>query len=164
MPYKDPEKKREHDKRYREENREKISGGKKKWYEENRDRLREDRKKNREKKREYNKKYREANSRVSSRKVREYNKKYNEENRDKKSVVEARRRARKAAVLTIPFTSEQLAARLSMYPGCWMCGGPKEGSDHVKPLAKGGAHILANLRPACKPCNSKKKDKWPYPR
>jgi 5-methylcytosine-specific restriction endonuclease McrA len=30
--------------------------------------------------------------------------------------------------------------------------------DHVKPIARGGPHILANLRPACPGCNSKKKN------
>lgn len=39
---------------------------------------------------------------------------------------------------------------------CWMCGGPYEEADHVIPLALGGPHCLANLRPACKSCNSAK--------
>lgn len=43
---------------------------------------------------------------------------------------------------------------------CWMCGGPATTIDHVKPLSKGGSHLLANLRPACKPCNSSKHARW----
>ena len=39
---------------------------------------------------------------------------------------------------------------------CWYCGGPFDHVDHLKPLARGGYHILANLRPACQPCNSTK--------
>lgn len=74
----------------------------------------------------------------------------------------ARQRARRRQALVIPFTEQQLALRLAMFPGCWMCGGPKESVDHVKPLNKGGAHILANLRPACGRCNSAKGDRWPY--
>ncbi|MGX7727586.1 HNH endonuclease [Rhodococcus sp. 5G237] len=34
--------------------------------------------------------------------------------------------------------------------------------DHVKPINKGGPHMLANLRPACGPCNSRKRDQWPF--
>jgi len=44
---------------------------------------------------------------------------------------------------------------------CWMCEGPFEHVDHVKPLSKGGPHILANLRPACASCNASKNDRWP---
>jgi 5-methylcytosine-specific restriction endonuclease McrA len=71
-------------------------------------------------------------------------------------------RARKRSTLTIPFTASQLRQRLSMFPGCWMCGGAWTEVDHVKPLAKGGAHCLANLRPACRSCNAAKGDTWPY--
>jgi 5-methylcytosine-specific restriction endonuclease McrA len=73
----------------------------------------------------------------------------------------ARRRALKRGATVIRFTAEQLKQRLSMYPGCWMCGGPKEDVDHVKPLTKGGPHMLANLRPACRVCNNDKRNKWP---
>lgn len=74
-----------------------------------------------------------------------------------------RRAVTKNAGCGEPFTVEQLAARLSMFAGCWMCGvGPKEHIDHVKPLARGGRHILANLRPACARCNRAKSDTWPW--
>lgn len=43
---------------------------------------------------------------------------------------------------------------------CWMCHGPFEHLDHVKPLAAGGPHLLANLRPACADCNRAKGSKW----
>lgn len=76
---------------------------------------------------------------------------------------EARRRAWAYQTAVSPFTEEQLAARLSMFAGCWMCGGPADSVDHVKPLSAGGAHVLANLRPACLPCNKRKNAKWPYP-
>jgi len=42
-----------------------------------------------------------------------------------------------------------------------MCGGASQLQwDHVKPLAKGGAHMLANLRLACSRCNNVKSDRW----
>lgn len=60
-------------------------------------------------------------------------------------------------------TVDQIAAKVAYWGGkCWMCGGPYDSIDHVKPLAKGGAHCLANLRPACTPCNTRKRDRWPY--
>lgn len=71
------------------------------------------------------------------------------------------RRARKRNTMVLPFTDEQVRKRMSMFPGCWMCGGPFEHIEHVKPLAAGGPHILANLRPSCGPCNLSKGYRWP---
>lgn len=45
---------------------------------------------------------------------------------------------------------------------CWLCGGAWADIDHVKPLSKGGSHLLANLRPICKSCNSHKHARWPF--
>lgn len=75
-------------------------------------------------------------------------------------------RRRKAAIKhgcrIYPFSVEQLAAKVAYWGGkCWMCGAPYEQIDHVKPVAKGGPHMLANLRPACRPCNQEKKARWP---
>lgn len=65
----------------------------------------------------------------------------------------------------IPFTSEEKAARFSMWGGrCWRCGiADATEEDHVKPLAKGGFHCLSNLRPVCQKCNATKRDLWPLP-
>lgn len=76
------------------------------------------------------------------------------------------RRAREAAVPCVDFSQEQLLARYAFFGDrCWMCG---RGDvplhmDHVKPISRGGAHMLSNIRPACKPCNSGKKNKWSGP-
>lgn len=74
----------------------------------------------------------------------------------------ARRRAALACVPVVPFTAEQLQARFAIFAGCWICGDPSAPleADHVKPIAKGGPHMLSNLRPACRPCNASKKDRW----
>jgi 5-methylcytosine-specific restriction endonuclease McrA len=73
------------------------------------------------------------------------------------------RKSRKKAATIIPFTSAQLDQRMSMNGHrCYLCGGPFEHVDHVKPLSKGGAHALCNLRPTCAKCNRAKHDKWPY--
>ena len=74
----------------------------------------------------------------------------------------SKRRARLAAAQTVSFTAEQLSQRWDYYGGrCWMCGAEATATDHVKPISKGGAHMLANLRPACGSCNSRKRNKWP---
>jgi len=74
-----------------------------------------------------------------------------------------RRRARKLATGLVVFDPALLAAKLAYWGYCcWMCGGEPTGWDHVKPLSKGGPHILANLRPACQSCNSTKHNRWPY--
>lgn len=74
-----------------------------------------------------------------------------------------RRRARKRATRFCVITRQALEQRWGYFGGrCWMCNAPASEWDHVKPLSKGGWHVLANLRPACKPCNSAKRDRWPY--
>jgi 5-methylcytosine-specific restriction endonuclease McrA len=74
----------------------------------------------------------------------------------------SQRRAKLAIVVTIPFTVEQLAQRWDYYGNqCWVCHGKADANDHVKPISKGGAHMLCNVRPICTPCNSSKHDRWP---
>lgn len=76
---------------------------------------------------------------------------------------EARRRARKAGTKVVEISQAQLAGKAAMYHDrCWICkSAPWTVWDHVKPLSRGGAHILANLRPACGPCNQSKYNTWP---
>ena len=75
-----------------------------------------------------------------------------------------RRRARhKSASGTEYTTLAHVAARWEMYGHrCWVCGNAATATDHVKPLTKGGCHLPVNLRPICRTCNSRKKDKWPF--
>lgn len=49
--------------------------------------------------------------------------------------------------------------RLYLKP-CIYCGKRENITlDHVVPIARGGVHGIGNLAPACKPCNSSKRDK-----
>jgi 5-methylcytosine-specific restriction endonuclease McrA len=67
------------------------------------------------------------------------------------------RRAKVAAAELQKVTPCMLEARASVFGhACAYCGGPHEHWDHVIPLAKGGKHCLANLRPACARCNHSK--------
>ena len=36
---------------------------------------------------------------------------------------------------------------------CWRCGRYATTVDHLTPVALGGGHDLANLRPSCRRCN-----------
>lgn len=113
---------------------------------------------NRDARNEYKRQYRAANL-VE---IRRRDRQRQIDNKEKVAEVVRRQRARKKAAPTIPFTLEQLDARMSMFGHrCWMCGGPFEHVDHVKPLAVGGYHCLSNLRPACASCNAKKQARWP---
>lgn len=118
------------------------------------------REKNREsdlaRKREYRKNNKE--------KVKAYNKKYQIDNADLFNEYKRKRRALEKDALYLGHTVKDLEARLAYYGGkCWICRTAEhEHWDHVKPLSKGGAHILANLRPSCASCNTSKSDRWPF--
>jgi hypothetical protein len=74
-----------------------------------------------------------------------------------------RRRRLLANAVCIPYSKEQLEAKMAYWGNaCWVCGGPFEAIDHVKPLSRGGAEILANLRPICTSDNSSKNANWPW--
>ena len=95
--------------------------------------------------------------------IKAYQSAYRKANPEKVAEWSARHRGRKLAATVALITQEQLDAKLAYWGGkCWMCSGVPTTWDHVKPLAKGGAHILANLRPACHSCNCSKKATWPY--
>ena len=70
MPYKDPEKKKEYDRRYREINKEKIKESNRRYREKNKEKNKEYREKNKEKIKEYMTEYLEKNKE----KVKEYQK------------------------------------------------------------------------------------------
>lgn len=78
---------------------------------------------------------------------------------------ESRRYARLRAAAGAA-SKEQVDARMAFYGGvCWICReATADCVDHVKPIAKGGSKWPANLRPACTPCNSRKRDRWPFDR
>lgn len=74
-----------------------------------------------------------------------------------------RRRALLLNAPTVEFSQNELEQRWEYYCSkCYLCGKDAVATDHVKPLTKGGAHMLCNLRPICKSCNSSKGAKWPY--
>ena len=96
---------------------------------------------------------------------REYEREWRRANPDRRKAAEQRRQAVKRGASAIPFSRDELEARLSMFGHkCWMCGAEAEHVDHVKPVSKGGIHALCNLRPACAQCNLSKSARWPFVR
>lgn len=86
---------------------------------------------------------------------------WQEENPERRRAISLRGgQARRARQYHAPgsCTAEALAARWAMWGGrCYMCGAEATSTDHVIPLARGGTHWPANLRPACGLCNSRKR-------
>ena len=42
---------------------------------------------------------------------------------------------------------------------CQYCAGPAESIDHVVPRSRGGEHVWENVVAACRPCNTRKRDR-----
>lgn len=152
-----PDRVRERGKAYREANRERIRERKRAYYAANRDR--EDQRvknwnvANPDRAREIKQRSQAA------RRARDL-----EKARAKGRKEKAARRARKADIQCIPYTAEQLALKVAYWGNrCYFCGGAWTQIDHVKPIVAGGGDILCNLRPICKPCNSGKHGRWPFP-
>lgn len=73
-----------------------------------------------------------------------------------------RRRARKMGAENIGVSTAEWDSIVARYGNqCAYCGKSdvKLTMDHVVPLSKGGAHVPMNLVPACRSCNSRKRDK-----
>ena len=87
---------------------------------------------------------------------------------EKGNAANKRRHARRRSVLTSVVATltasewreimEQCGYRCT-YCGALFCDSLPATQDHVVPLSKGGNHTKDNVVPACKPCNSRKKDK-----
>lgn len=78
---------------------------------------------------------------------------------------ERERRAQKAGTEYTKISKEEYDTILKQYDNCcWICEDQLETVywDHHQPLAKGGAHVVSNLRPSCNPCNTRKNATWPF--
>lgn len=171
---------------WQEANRERLRDINRAWKEANRERLREQERVRRRASRAADPAaarardaaYRERNRLRERERNREASRRYREANRERRNATRRERYAddptslrsaalrRRARQLAAPglCSPTQLAARQAMWGSrCWLCDAPATTVDHVKPWAKGGSNWPANLRPACGPCNSRKRDRWPWP-
>jgi 5-methylcytosine-specific restriction endonuclease McrA len=91
------------------------------------------------------------------------NRRYYATHPEKEAAKDAKRRARKAAAPVNDFTAAQwLEIQAAHDHRCAYCGKRAKGhltQDHITPLSKGGANTASNIVPACKSCNSRKRDK-----
>ena len=72
---------------------------------------------------------------------------------------------RQQSVPGAPVTGDGLAAKFQYWGGrCHLCGLAVDLKtfewDHVKPVSRGGLHVLSNLRPSHKYCNQVKSARW----
>jgi 5-methylcytosine-specific restriction endonuclease McrA len=76
-----------------------------------------------------------------------------------------KRRAQKLSSQVEEVTTDMLKFKLEEFNNtCWICETELTDVtwDHVQPLSRGGAHVIDNLKPACRPCNTKKNAIWPF--
>lgn len=93
--------------------------------------------------------------------VRRYQRAHPEATRLRAVAGGARWRMRKREQMGAGASVEELHELRALYGGiCAYCHERDADTfDHVVPLSRGGLHETANLLPACRPCNSSKKDK-----
>jgi hypothetical protein len=90
-----------------------------------------------------------------------YQREYRINHAEELSIHARTRRQRRQSALRIRHSKDDFLQRMAVWSNkCWMCGGPFECLDHVKPISKGGADCLANYRPACTSCNARKGSRW----
>lgn len=86
-------------------------------------------------------------------------------NPDRASVYNAKRGARRRAITKVGtvLPADWLAIKTRHGGRCIYCGKKPDRltMDHFVPLAKGGAHDPSNIVPACRSCNSRKRDLAP---
>lgn len=81
---------------------------------------------------------------------------------EKHRLAEQRRRARLRDSCSPGVTPEQWAERVRLFAGCCAyCHRPADTVDHCIPISRGGKDIITNVVPACRSCNSSKRDKTP---
>jgi 5-methylcytosine-specific restriction endonuclease McrA len=142
-----PEAQRAKDRAYRTANKERVREWKRRYYERHGDRVRA---------------YEAEQYRNDPSKKRQAALEWQRKNPELARLRNNRRKARKLALTIGEITPVLLAGKLAYWGWCcWMCGEEPAAWDHVKPLSRGGAHMLANLRPACVRCNASKGARWP---
>lgn len=171
------------DKRYREQNEEKVKQRKKDYYEENKEVIAQKQKEyvtlNQEKIKErskiyqqrYREKYPERNKERQKRyrekhkeKIDIKNKEYRKRTQPQHNENTRRYRAKKRNRSLDNISFDDIQARINQFNGkCAYCNKTLEGKrqsqiDHFIPLNKGGWHCLSNIVPACISCNSGKCD------
>lgn len=93
--------------------------------------------------------------------VRNNARKYYAANKEKVDNWGQQRAARQRQAARVDFTAAQWREMKAHYAHCCVyCGQPSQRltMDHIMPLSLGGLHTVHNIVPACRSCNSRKKD------
>lgn len=150
----------ERSRRYRQRNKERISARRKELYTTDRRRAEHARFKTKhpdrllEIQRAANKRHRETPKEKERRRV------YARQHPEIHRFGESRRRARKRLVIGNITRAEWNAIKESQNGRCYLCGAMANlEMDHVVPISLGGCHMAHNIKGACKPCNTRKRDK-----
>lgn len=72
------------------------------------------------------------------------------------TLIRARNHGRARGVAAVPPEANAVAEDFG--GACAYCGGAHETWDHIIPVAKGGKTVPGNIVPACRRCNSSKRD------
>jgi hypothetical protein len=161
-----PERQHDNDVAWRENNRDKLRAEAAVRREENGEEMaayqRQWRLENPEKSPEYSKRYRETH--LEQRRAEDAA--YAKAHPEKRAEIGRRRRARKKNAAICDLTDAQWQEIQAAYnyrcvycpPDCWRCRQKKHKltQDHLTPLNDHGDHTVANIVPACGPCNSRK--------
>ena len=83
----------------------------------------------------------------------------------------SRRRESRQGVSTAQLQAADQATKAMLTAPAFVCAycgksvppGPSRTVDHIKPRSAGGKHVVANLAPACRSCNSRKNARTRYP-
>lgn len=176
--FKNPEKYKEADVRYRANNRDKLLKSKHDYYFKNREKFFAINKKwnqdNKEKMREYRKTHAKrylqhkrnwyANHREYARQA---SSNFRKRRPDRIAVSNAKRRALSKGCKVLSEAVDKLyaIARSGEHIACFYCGDKVSGRslhlDHIIPLSRGGDHTPENLCFSCAPCNLSKANKTP---
>jgi len=153
--------------KWRDENRPAVLEGKRAWYERVKGtpkftaKVSEYQARTKDEKREYDREYRARNPELQTRRATEWRR----NNPDKRKAIMRQYSAKRRTQEEAGITGGMLAAWTLEQPKvCFYCDVDCAGSfhvDHFMPLAKGGAHVLTNLRIACPPCNLRKNARDP---
>lgn len=151
---------REHYKKYYQENKEKIGGQKKKYREKNKEYYIEYSKKHRTENKEHYSEYHKKYYIENKNKRMDYRKKWRKANPEKVASYKQNRRAKEAGNGG-SFTEQEWKDLKKKFGNiCLKCVISEDevtlAADHVIPLSKGGGSDIKNIQPLCKSCNSSK--------
>lgn len=140
-------------KKWRQNNKDKISEKNKKWRDENPDYLKDYYQKNKKELYQKNRKRVKENRERN----REYKRKWKKKNPEQNKIDKHKRRARKNKAGGY-FTIKEWQQLCNKYDNKCLCCGKKRKLtvDHIVPIANGGTSNISNIQPLCGICNSKK--------